>query len=940
MPALVTQATSDQPEVVFFTDASASTKQIVAALTAQGVTVSCFEQSRLSDERVLTLCQAAYRVIFWFDPTRDNSLEAVAHHLGSLTQLQFLIPLITPCFTPAPQLKLWQETSRRQAAFLVQLNTLFPQTQCIFLRDILEGEKSSPLTQVFIQSPQAELLCPELLITPTALRPALERAQHFVFHPSRMSRVIQGAEIACVDLVSRAKTLYEQLHQHTWSLASAAVETTTPIPFYVSTEVVELSLAKHLAAYVKNLPSPQRWLPLFALPAVQTEEHIEQLTPVVVSQPSTPPKTPQVATDILTDITKLFSNSFYEHKTTRTKKIDQVATKIIKKKTKNTVLFLLGLISTGITLGILFLATFFWLSVSLTQRAVLAVLPSLLTEELEQSPQNSWQQRWHALLTIQADSYGSLLDIPIISKAEKIISLAEALRAYGEILPQARQTEQTLVQHVFGQTDSDIGLLAQNATTQSQSAYELLATLESQLTNVLTDSENDQALQASLSNKLVELRSGVALGQQIIPLLPLLGGVANKQTYALVFQNSQELRPTGGFIQSMAFITLAQGSVIDVQTIGSFELDQGITGVVAPPQDIERLLGEKNWYARDANWDPDFPTTATTLRWFVDRSRNVQLAGVLAIDTQGLGSIIEALGPIDLPEYNEVVTHKNLFERLEYHSEAVLVPESGAKDYSAVLLDRVLQKLLATPVEKFPTLLQNTRLAADQQHLLFAFTDESSQSAFQVLGWSGSILYPPCPPQLAADQCVVEPLYQVEANIGVNKANYYLNRNITHTISLSAAAAQHTRTVEYQNTAQSGSWPKGAYRAFVRYYLATNSTFDQLLVNGAPISVQDLSLTTEHNRTVVGATITVPVGATLTTQLKYATPLSLTTGSSAYLFFNQKQPGTNAAPLAVTLTYPPELQPEKIAPQAEITDTTINFSDKEEKNRMYGAKFF
>ena len=248
--------------------------------------------------------------------------------------------------------------------------------------------------------------------------------------------------------------------------------------------------------------------------------------------------------------------------------------------------------------------------------------------------------------------------------------------------------------------------------------------------------------------------------------------------------------------------------------------------------------------------------------------------------------------------------------------------------------------MTTAPIEKFPTILEKTRLAAEQQHLLFAFTDDSQQAAFHTLGWSGSILQPPCPSQLAADVCVVDPLYQVEANIGVNKANYYLQREISHEITLTTTAAKHLRTVEYKNTAQSSSWPKGPYKAFVRYYLAPGSQYERLLINGSPISIQDLSLTTEHNRTLVGAVITVPVGGTLTTQLSYSSPHNLSTSSSSYVFFNQKQPGTGEAPLKVSLSYPPELQPERIAPQAELSDTTIDFSDTEEKSRMYGAKFF
>ncbi|PIR61312.1 MAG: hypothetical protein COU68_00055, partial [Candidatus Pacebacteria bacterium CG10_big_fil_rev_8_21_14_0_10_45_6] len=585
MSALLTQAINDQPEVVFFTDENSHTKQIVAALNTQGVTISCFAQDKLQDKHVQELCQRAYRVLLWLDPTQTTDLRQIAATLGRFPQLQFLIPLITPCNTPALQLRLWQEVSNRQAHFLSELTALFPETQLIFIRDLLDGGALSPLAQVFAQLPATELLSPELEIAPCSLQTALEHLQHVVFHPSRLSVVIQGPDIACSELLIQAKTLYENIHQTQLALNPIQVETTKLISFHVSVKKVLFSLSDFVKNYIKTLPSPQQWQPLFVLPTVTAEQPVEEVAEemeisAIEPEVIAPPK--KEVMDVVGDITSLFANSYREHKTTRTKKVVAVETVITKKKRKNTALFLVGLISTGITLGMLFLALFFWLSVTLTQRTVLAELPSLLQDDAPPPTQSVWQQRWYSLLALQADSYGSMIDIPMISKAEKIISLAKILREYTETLPQARQTEQTLMQHFFGQTDSDISLLAQNATTQSQTAYELLATLESELFNILGESSEDQELQTALSIKLTDLRSAVGLQQQIVPLLPALSGIASKQTYAILFQNSQELRPTGGFLQSMAFVTLVQGSVIDVQTIGSDELDAGIGGAVTP----------------------------------------------------------------------------------------------------------------------------------------------------------------------------------------------------------------------------------------------------------------------------------------------------------------------------------------------------------------------
>ncbi|MDA1079626.1 MAG: hypothetical protein O2840_02980, partial [bacterium] len=529
MSALVTQATSDQPEVVFFTDHSPQMKQIVAVLSSQGVTITSFAQEKLRDQAALELCKRAYRVIIWFNPTRSNELERVSAALGALPQLQFLIPVITPCRSPAPELRVWSETSERQSAFLSQLLTLFPQIQCVFLRDVLELGALSPLEQLLQQLPHPQLFIPELTVAPCSLEASLDLLQHLVFHPSRSSSLIQGAELRCDSLLSQAKMLYENIHQQQFSLTSTQVDTTQIIPFHVAIEQTQFSLEAFLNIYSKTLPSPQNWHSLFSLPTLvvpQPDLVVEPAAEEVVPTPplNIPAPVKKDVGDVIADITSLFANSYREHKTVRTKKVTEVVRVVSKKKKKNTALFLIGLVSTGVTLGIIFLGVVFLSNLKLTQRTLLAALPHLLEDSPKGIEQNPWHERWYSLLTLQTDSYGSLLDIPIISKAEKILSLTTVLREYDVLLPQALQTEQTLIQHLFGQTDSDITLLAQNATTQSQKTYDLLATLETELYTILSESPEDQALQTALSDKLTQMRSTMGLQQQIVPLIPALTG--------------------------------------------------------------------------------------------------------------------------------------------------------------------------------------------------------------------------------------------------------------------------------------------------------------------------------------------------------------------------------------------------------------------------------
>jgi hypothetical protein len=287
-----------------------------------------------------------------------------------------------------------------------------------------------------------------------------------------------------------------------------------------------------------------------------------------------------------------------------------------------------------------------------------------------------------------------------------------------------------------------------------------------------------------------------------------------------------------------------------------------------PPDDISTYLREADWNFVDSNWDPNFPKTAEQVGWFLDKSLGTTVDGVATIDLYGIASILEATGPLDLPEYNEVLTDKNIFEQFEFHSEVSLVDNN--KDYKPVVFDALIAKLTTLPPEKVEPLFSALKTNLDHQHMLASFVEADELQTMKNLGWSGTLLQPNCPTQLAADFCVVDTVAQVEANVGTNTANHYVKRSIDHSVTASSAA--HVRTITLENTAQSDAWPKGPYHVFTRLFLPSSAEVGSVLVDGNSIAKKDILVREENSRKVVGFLTDVPIKSSKKIVVSYQCP--------------------------------------------------------------------
>ena len=105
-------------------------------------------------------------------------------------------------------------------------------------------------------------------------------------------------------------------------------------------------------------------------------------------------------------------------------------------------------------------------------------------------------------------------------------------------------------------------------------------------------------------------------------------GYEGQRTYLLLLQNQNEIRATGGFIGATAELPLTNGVLGPLVFEDSTRVD--IPPLINNPPAPEPLF----WYLwagrllfRDANWNPDFPTSAETLLDLYAKSRNDEVDG-------------------------------------------------------------------------------------------------------------------------------------------------------------------------------------------------------------------------------------------------------------------------------------------------------------------------
>jgi len=281
-----------------------------------------------------------------------------------------------------------------------------------------------------------------------------------------------------------------------------------------------------------------------------------------------------------------------------------------------------------------------------------------------------------------------------------------------------------------------------------------------------------------LKTKAEFLENGLGQFIGLVDNLKVFLGLNQDKRYLLVFQNNAELRASGGFIGSFALIDFRDGEIKNIETPGggSYDTEGGLKELVTAPEPL--WLVNPLWHFWDANWWPDWPTTAKKLMWFYEKSDGPTVDGVISFTPTVMERLLAAIGPIDMTkDYGVVVDSRNFWLTTQKIAEEKLTPEqvqAGVKHEPKRIIGDLMNEIMRELPKRLDkevllNLLKAVESNLSEKHILFYFTDQDLENDFSDRGWTGETK--------ATDW---DYLFVINTNIAGGKSDRKIRETIDH----------------------------------------------------------------------------------------------------------------------------------------------------------------
>lgn len=390
----------------------------------------------------------------------------------------------------------------------------------------------------------------------------------------------------------------------------------------------------------------------------------------------------------------------------------------------------------------------------------------------------------------------------------------------------------------------------------------------------------------------------VGQAKPLIDLLPALLGNPDRKTYMLLFQNDNELRPTGGFLTAYAYLQVTKGKIVPLNSFNIYDLDARFNKNVTPPDPIIKYLAEKRWNLRNMNMSPDFKVSMDTFSKYIrDINGLPTIDGIIALDTEIPVKLLDILGTIGVGGWGNFSSKNDPrcdCPQVVYELENLITkPGPGFRpDRKAVLgplMHSILANAMGSPKHLWPKFLNIALDGISQKHLLFYFFEEKNQKAAESFNAAGRI-----------KDFDYDYLHLNDSNFGGAKSDLFITRDVEQEIITSGDKVSKKVTITYTNPHKGSNCDleagqlclNGVYRDYVRLYVPKGSKL--IRVVGSEVkenSFEDLG------KTVFDAFFTMRPQSSSKLVFEYELP---TLNLKPYRLLIQKQPGVNSIKESIT----------------------------------------
>jgi hypothetical protein len=307
---------------------------------------------------------------------------------------------------------------------------------------------------------------------------------------------------------------------------------------------------------------------------------------------------------------------------------------------------------------------------------------------------------------------------------------------------------------------------------------------------------------------------------------------------------------------------------------------------------------------RDANWSPDFPSSARQVEWFYhaedrllpakDQINNFDddFDGVIAITPKLITDLLASMGPVVIEgqEFNQ----DNFVELLQYKVEQEYmqlgISSWHRKEIIGEIVKELKTRLFDLGITEMYQVLDVFNTAFVEKSILLYFRDSGFQEIAREKNWTGEIK------QIDSDYLMV-----VDANMASYKTDAVMAKSIYYNLKEDGGGNLNVNLK--LNYAHHGGfdWKTTRYRTYTRVYVPRASQL--IAIQG--VESEKVEVYDEFGKTVFAFFVSIEPGEIGNVEIDYKLPSSVENHllNKNYALYIQKQPGNDINQLTVNTSF-------------------------------------
>ncbi|MCB8910101.1 DUF4012 domain-containing protein [Rhodococcus rhodochrous] len=298
-------------------------------------------------------------------------------------------------------------------------------------------------------------------------------------------------------------------------------------------------------------------------------------------------------------------------------------------------------------------------------------------------------------------------------------------------------------------------------------------------------------------SELSGLLNNTSLAAQIAPAML---GADGPRSYFVGFQTNAEARGTGGLLGGFAIVRAIDGAVTVDDVSSNRELRTDYTPIDLGP-DFQQAYGHSRPTQdfRNSNVSPHFPYAGQIWQSMWQQETGERVDGAIATDPVALSYVLDVVGDVTLPG-GEKITGDNVVELTESTAYSRFGDDQAArKTYLETVAKTIVQKLTGS-VSRPHALLQALGKAVSEGRIAAWSTVPTEQQMLENTPLGHTV------PETLTPYAGV-----VINNLGGNKLDYYLNREIEYEADACTTEVRKSRVI----VRLTNNLPPGTYTNYV-----------------------------------------------------------------------------------------------------------------------------